>query len=64
MFLLLKLISFLFDVHAGGADKFIALLLKSLAIKRVVNMVHFTFRNSRRRLGLKLRFEIKITAGL
>jgi len=50
--MLIKLISLFFDVHAGGGDKFKALLLKSLAITRAVNIMHFKFRNSRRRLGL------------
>jgi len=40
------------------------MLLKSLAITRAVDMMHFKFRNSRHRLGSKLRSEDKITVGL
>lgn len=64
MFTLIKLISVFFDVHVGGEDKFIALLLNSLAITQSVNMVHFKFRNSRPRLGSKLRSEDKNMVGL
>jgi len=49
-----------FDINAAGGYKFVALLLKSLAIQRAVNMLHFKFQNRRRRWEVSSYFRINL----